>query len=106
MSKTYALGEHDVRAVTDVDLVIRPRRVGGGRRPERIGEGHSSSCSAPSTGRARGRILFEGRDIGRLGDGALGELCLGTFGFVLQQLNLIPTLTAAQNVEVALAPNG
>ena len=34
------------------------------------------------------------------------QLRLGTIGFVFQQFNLIPTLTAAQNVEVALAPRG
>ena len=53
-----------------------------------------------------GEILFEGSDIARIGDGALGRLRLRTFGFVFQQFNLIPTLTAAQNVEIALAPNG
>ena len=53
-----------------------------------------------------GEVLFEGRDIARLGDGELGKLRLGTFGFVFQQFNLIPTLTAAQNVEIALAPAG
>jgi putative ABC transport system ATP-binding protein len=53
-----------------------------------------------------GEVVFEGRDIARLGDGELGKLRLRTFGFVFQQFNLIPTLTAAQNVEIALAPNG
>jgi putative ABC transport system ATP-binding protein len=33
-------------------------------------------------------------------------LRLGTIGFVFQQFNLIPTVTAAQNVELALAPMG
>ncbi len=37
---------------------------------------------------------------------ALSRLRLSTFGFVFQQFNLIPTLTAEQNVEVALAPSG
>ena len=53
-----------------------------------------------------GEIVFEGRDIAKLGDGDLGKLRLHTFGFVFQQFNLIPTLTAAQNVELALAPGG
>ena len=53
-----------------------------------------------------GEVAFEGRDIGRLGDRALGELRLRTLGFVVQQFDLIPTLTAAQNIEVALAPSG
>jgi putative ABC transport system ATP-binding protein len=51
-----------------------------------------------------GELLFEGRDIGRLRDRALSQLRLDVLGFVFQQFNLIPTLTAAQNVEVALAP--
>jgi putative ABC transport system ATP-binding protein len=52
-----------------------------------------------------GSLRFEGEDLSGLGDGALSRLRLSTFGFVFQQFNLIPTLTAAQNVEVALAPS-
>ena len=39
-------------------------------------------------------------------DNELAALRLGAFGFVFQQFNLIPTLSALQNVEVALAPAG
>jgi glutamate/aspartate transport system ATP-binding protein len=51
-----------------------------------------------------GETQFEGRDLVRLKDAELSDLRLRTFGFIFQQFNLIPTLTAAQNVEVALAP--
>ena len=51
-------------------------------------------------------MFFEGRDLGALGDGELAELRLNAFGFVFQQFNLIPTLTALQNVEAGLAPTG
>ena len=64
------------------------------------------SCSAASTGRRGGELLFEGRDLSRLGDAELTRLRLETFGFVFQQFNLIPTLTARENVEAALAPTG
>ncbi len=53
-----------------------------------------------------GELLFEGRDLARLGDAELTHLRLETFGFVFQQFNLIPTLTARENVEAALAPTG
>jgi len=53
-----------------------------------------------------GSIFFEGRDLAVLGDGELGQLRLNAFGFVFQQFNLIPTLTALENVESALAPVG
>ena len=50
--------------------------------------------------------FFEGRDLGALRDNDLAELRLRAFGFVFQHFNLIPTLTAVQNVEVTLAPLG
>jgi len=50
--------------------------------------------------------LSRGRDLARLPDAELTQLRLDTIGFVFQQFNLIPTLTARQNVEVALAPRG
>jgi putative ABC transport system ATP-binding protein len=53
-----------------------------------------------------GDVMFEGRDLSSLGDAQLTQLRLETMGFVFQQFNLIPTLTAAQNVEAALAPVG
>ena len=53
-----------------------------------------------------GVILFEGRDLAQLRDAELTELRLRTIGFIFQQFNLIPTLTARENVEIALAPTG
>ena len=106
VSKTYALGGNRVDAVRDVDLAI-----GAGEAAAIVGPSGSGKTTLlqllgaldrPSTG----EILFEGRDIARSGDGELGKLRLRTFGFVFQQFNLIPTLTAAQNVAIALAPSG
>jgi putative ABC transport system ATP-binding protein len=51
-----------------------------------------------------GSIRFEGRPLERLGDSALAQLRLRALGFIFQQFNLIPTLTAAENVEAGLAP--
>ena len=53
-----------------------------------------------------GWLRFDGRDLGDLPDTELARLRLSTFGFVFQQFNLIPTLTAQENVEAALAPLG
>jgi putative ABC transport system ATP-binding protein len=51
-----------------------------------------------------GSIHFEGEPLELLADSALAELRLRAMGFVFQQFNLIPTLTAAENVEAALVP--
>jgi putative ABC transport system ATP-binding protein len=53
-----------------------------------------------------GTLQFEGRDTSRLSDSELADLRQQTLGFIFQQFNLIPTLTARQNVEAALAPSG
>ena len=53
-----------------------------------------------------GEVLFEGEDLAQLGDRELANLRLHSFGFVFQQFNLIPTLTAVENVEAKLVPAG
>jgi putative ABC transport system ATP-binding protein len=53
-----------------------------------------------------GALLYEGSDLARLGERGLSELRSHAFGFVFQAFNLIPTLTAAENVETALVPWG
>ncbi len=51
-----------------------------------------------------GKLEFEGRDLARMGERDLSELRSHFFGFIFQGFNLIPTLTAQENVETALVP--
>ena len=51
-----------------------------------------------------GKLEFEGRDLAKMGEGDLSELRSHSFGFIFQAFNLIPTLTAQENVETALVP--
>jgi putative ABC transport system ATP-binding protein len=102
--RRFGQGGTQVNAVRDVDLAI-----GEGEFVALVGPSGSGKTTLlqllGGLDRATdGEVLFEGRDLATLGDGALSTLRLRTFGFVFQQFNLIPTLTAAQNVEVALAP--
>jgi putative ABC transport system ATP-binding protein len=104
VAKTYGAGDTLVTAVDDVDL--------------RIGQGEFLVIAGPSgSGKTtllqllgaldrptRGEVRFEGEDVNRKGDSDLARLRRETLGFIFQQFNLIQTLTAAQNVEVALAP--
>ena len=50
-----------------------------------------------------GRIAFDGQDLSRASDQQLTGLRRGSIGFVFQQFNLIPTLTAAENVDIAMS---
>jgi putative ABC transport system ATP-binding protein len=51
-----------------------------------------------------GSLLYAGSDLAKMGEGDLSELRSHSFGFIFQAFNLIPTLTAQENVETALVP--
>jgi putative ABC transport system ATP-binding protein len=106
VSKTYSLGGSQVQAVRDVDLTVAAGETVAVVGPSGSGKTTLLQLLGALDRPTTGEIRFEGRDIAHIGDGALGRLRLHTFGFVFQQFNLIPTLTAAQNVEIALAPRG
>ena len=106
VSKTYELGAREVHAVREINLTIAAGEFVAVAGPSGSGKTTLLQLLGALDRPTSGGILFEGRDIARLGDGELGRLRLHSFGFVFQQFNLIPTLTAAQNIEIALAPSG
>jgi len=106
VSKTYTLGSGQIHAVRDVSFTIEAGDSVAVAGPSGSGKTTLLQLLGALDRATSGAIVFEGQDIGKMGDGELGRLRLRTFGFVFQQFNLIPTLTAAQNVEIALAPSG
>jgi putative ABC transport system ATP-binding protein len=103
-SRTYTLGGVQVHAVREIDLALAAGESVAIVGPSGSGKTTLLQLLGALDRPTSGELLFEGLDIGRLGDRALSELRLEVLGFVFQQFNLIPTLTAAQNVEIALAP--
>src|SRR5246127_4923254 len=53
-----------------------------------------------------GSLELEGRELARLGEGAMTKVRANSIGFIFQTFNLIPTLSAQENVETALVPLG
>jgi putative ABC transport system ATP-binding protein len=104
VSRTYMLGGVAVHAVREIDLTLAAGESVAIVGPSGSGKTTLLQLLGALDRASDGELLFEAKDIGRLGDHALSELRLDVLGFVFQQFNLIPTLTAAQNVEVALAP--
>ncbi len=105
VSKTYGAGSGEVRAVREVELAIAAGNSVAVVGPSGSGKTTLLQLLGGLDRPTSGSVHFEGQDLSQLGDGALSRLRLTTFGFVFQQFNLIPTLSAAQNVEVALAPS-
>jgi len=104
LTRVWGAGHGASRALDGVDL-----ELGSGEFVAIVGPSGSGKSTllnlvgaldVPTTG----RVHIAGQDIARLRDAELSALRNRHLGFVFQQFNLIPTLTAAQNVEVALAP--
>jgi putative ABC transport system ATP-binding protein len=96
----------DVHAVAGIDLDIAQGEFLVVAGPSGSGKTTLLQLLGALDRPSAGEVRFEGRPLEGMGDGELARLRRETLGFVFQQFNLIPTLTAQQNVEVALAPMG
>ena len=105
-SRFFTKGSVTVRALDRVDVSIEAGEFVVLEGPSGSGKTTLLQLLGALDRPSEGQVLFEGRDLATLRDNALAELRLRAFGFVFQQFNLIPTLTALQNVEVGLAPTG
>ena len=106
VAKFFERGSTTVRALDGVDLAIEAGEFLALEGPSGSGKTTLLQLLGALDRPSAGTVLFEGRDLAKLPDNQLAALRLRSFGFVFQQFNLIPTLTAVENVEVKLAPVG
>jgi putative ABC transport system ATP-binding protein len=106
VGKAFARASGVISAVADVDLVIERGEFVALEGPSGSGKTTLLQLLGALDRPSSGRVHFEGRDLAALPDGELADLRLRSFGFVFQQFNLIPTLTALENVQAKLAPTG
>jgi putative ABC transport system ATP-binding protein len=106
VGRRYGQGATEVRALEGMDLRIAPGEFVVVAGPSGSGKTTLLQLLGALDRPTDGVVRFEGRDLRGLGDRELARLRLSELGFVFQQFNLIPTLTARQNVEAALAPTG
>jgi putative ABC transport system ATP-binding protein len=104
VNKIYRKGRRTVPAVRDLDLVIEDGEwlaVQG-----RTGHGKTTllqllgGLDRPTSG----IIEFDGQDLAQLREAQVTRVRAVSIGFIFQTFNLIPTLSAAENVEAALIP--
>jgi putative ABC transport system ATP-binding protein len=104
VAKLYQKGRRTVPAVRDLDLTISSGEwlaVQG-----RTGHGKSTllnllgGLDRPT----QGTVELDGTDLGALREAQLTRVRARSIGFIFQTFNLIPTLSAAENVETALIP--
>ena len=104
VARFFRRGDAPIRAVDEVNLTIASGDFAALEGPSGSGKTTLLQLLGALDRPSNGQVLFEGNDLASLGDHDLAELRLHAFGFVFQQFNLIPTLTAVENVEAALAP--
>jgi putative ABC transport system ATP-binding protein len=106
LSKIYQMGDNEVRAVDGITLQIFP-----GEFVAIVGQSGSgkSTCmniigclDTPTSG----NYILNGQDVSELEDDALADIRNRTIGFIFQQYNLLPKLTALGNVELPLVYSG
>jgi ABC-type lipoprotein export system ATPase subunit len=105
-TKSFRRGDATINALGGVDLTIRHGEIVALVGPSGSGKTTLLQLLGALDRPTSGQIFFEGRDLNSLGDNELAGLRLRAFGFVFQTFNLIPTLSALQNVEAKLAPTG
>ncbi|MBZ5500340.1 MAG: ABC transporter ATP-binding protein [Acidobacteriia bacterium] len=102
LTKTYAEGAATARALDGVNLDVHPGEMTLLMGPSGSGKTTLISIMGAILRPTSGSVKIAGREITRLRERELPALRLNHIGFVFQGFNLFPTLTAAENVEVAL----
>ena len=102
VSKIYGQNETQVVALNDVSLEFSKGSFTAIMGPSGSGKSTLLYCLAALEQPSSGHIVIDRFDISRLGDNQLTRLRQSHLGFVFQSYNLIPTLTAAENILLPL----
>ncbi len=101
LKKTYRVGEVDVHALRGVNLSVAKGDFLSVVGPSGSGKStlfHILGGLAPATS---GVVKIDGRDLASMTDAERTQLRKTKVGFVFQKYNLLPTLSAADNIEIA-----
>ncbi len=101
VSRTYQMGKVEVRALQNVDLKIRKGEFIVILGPSGSGKTTLLNLIGGIDSPTAGRILADGVDITSLDEKGLTNYRREHIGFIFQFFNLIPSLTARENVEFA-----
>ncbi|MCA1943993.1 MAG: ABC transporter ATP-binding protein [Desulfovibrio sp.] len=102
LAKQYRRGEQDIPVLTDITLDIMPGDFLALMGPSGSGKSTLLNCIAGIDQADAGEILFRGEDLTQLTESELAAWRSQHVGFIFQFYNLIPVLTAQENVELPL----
>jgi putative ABC transport system ATP-binding protein len=106
VTKDYKLGATTVKALRGVSLDVEPGEFIAVAGPSGSGKSTLLNLMGCLDRPTEGRVLVADQDVAALGDDALSDLRSRTIGFIFQTFNLIPVLSALENVEFPLVLQG
>ncbi len=106
VTKVYRLGEVEVPALRGVDLLLERGDFIAIMGPSGSGKSTLLHIAGLLDRPTSGRVLWDGEDVTSFRPARLAELRGRRIGFVFQTFNLMPTLTALENVELPLVFQG
>jgi len=102
IDKSFHRGKEPIRVLEKLDLDVPTGSFEALMGPSGSGKSTLLNIIAGLDRPTSGTVLVAGSDLTKMSDGELAKWRSQTIGFVFQSFNLIPVLTAAQNVELPL----
>jgi putative ABC transport system ATP-binding protein len=106
LSRVHGTGEQAVHALRGVDLAVASGELVAVMGPSGSGKSTLLTCAGGLDRPSSGEILVDGNDLATLDAKAVAGLRRRRIGYVFQDFNLIPALTAAENVMLPLELDG
>ncbi len=105
-SKVYWMGPNEIHALRGINLKIHPREFVVVLGPSGSGKTTLLNIIGGIDKPTTGKVIVNGKDLTRMSRGELTRYRRDEVGFIFQFFNLIPSLTALENVEYALQIQG
>jgi putative ABC transport system ATP-binding protein len=106
LHKTYDTGSVQVRALRGVSLVVQRGEMAAIMGPSGCGKTTLLNCLAGLDGFDSGEVLIDGTPLRKMSDRQKTDLRARKMGFVFQFYNLLPVLSAVENVELPMLVSG
>jgi putative ABC transport system ATP-binding protein len=106
VKKSYRQGEIDVHALSNISLVIEKGEFTAVAGPSGSGKTTLLNLVGGLDASDAGSIIVDGNALDKMSQSRLAQLRLHKIGFVFQAYNLIPVLSAAENVEFVMLLQG
>lgn len=104
--KTFRTGKIEVHALRGVDLVVNAGAMIAVMGPSGCGKTTMLNCLSGLDSFDEGEIFIEGVDLSKMSDRVRTDYRARRMGFIFQTFNLLPVITAVENVELPLLVTG